>query len=153
MDIESLATEVWTTIGGRSRSGDVRFVLDIAPEASPLDVDADALRQIFTNLLDNSLRYTPAGGRIQLRAQVEEEAILVEVHDSGSGIPREHLARVFERFYRIDASRSREEGGTGLGLAIVKHLVEAHGGRVVADSDLGQGTAIRIWFPKAPQTT
>jgi two-component system phosphate regulon sensor histidine kinase PhoR len=71
----------------------------------------------------------------------------VEVRDTGSGIPAAHLARVFERFYRVDPARSREEGGTGLGLAIVKHLVEAHGGRVSAQSERGQGTTVTCWFP------
>ena len=72
---------------------------------------------------------------------------MVSVSDTGSGIPRDHLGRIFERFYRADPSRSREEGGTGLGLAIVKHLVEAHGGRVWAESELGQGATIAAFFP------
>jgi signal transduction histidine kinase len=72
------------------------------------------------------------------------------VSDTGSGIPAEHLPRIFERFYRVDPGRSREQGGTGLGLAIVKHLVEAHGGRVEADSALGRGTTIRMTFPPSP---
>ena len=75
---------------------------------------------------------------------------MVSVSDTGSGIPREHLTRVFERFYRADPSRSRDEGGTGLGLSIVKHLVEAHGGRVWAESELGQGATIAVFLPDAP---
>jgi signal transduction histidine kinase len=70
--------------------------------------------------------------------------------DTGAGIAGEHLPRIFERFYRVDAARSRERGGTGLGLAIVRHLVEAHGGRVWAESELGRGTAIHCWFPSEP---
>ena len=71
----------------------------------------------------------------------------MSVSDTGSGIPADHLPRIFERFYRVDPGRSRQEGGTGLGLAIVKHLVEAHGGRVEAESQLGRGTTIRLYFP------
>jgi signal transduction histidine kinase len=77
----------------------------------------------------------------------EEEGVALQVKDTGSGIPREHLSRIFERFYRVDPSRSRAAGGTGLGLAIVRHTVEAHGGRVGAESDVGKGTTVTCWFP------
>lgn len=150
LDVEGVAAEVWTTLGSRARDRGVRFELTVAPDASPLVADADAIRQILTNLFDNSLRHTPAGGTVALDVQPDGEDILLQVRDTGSGIPREHLGRIFERFYRVDASRSREEGGTGLGLSIVRHLVEAHGGRIAADSDLGQGTTIRAWFPREP---
>ncbi len=110
--------------------------------------DADAVRQVLSNLVDNALRYTPAGGRITVRAEEADDGVLLSVSDTGSGIPLEHLPRIFERFYRADPSRSREEGGTGLGLSIVRHLVESHGGRVSAESTLGQGTVISCWFPK-----
>jgi signal transduction histidine kinase len=102
---------------------------------------------VLTNLMDNSLRYTPAGGRITCRSRRVDAGVAVSISDDGTGITREHLPRIFERFYRADASRSREEGGTGLGLAIVKHLVEAHGGRVSAESELGRGTTVTCFFP------
>jgi signal transduction histidine kinase len=114
--------------------------------------DPDALRQILSNLYDNALRYTPPGGRITFQAERVDGGVRVIVRDTGSGIANEHLSRIFERFYRADPHRSREEGGTGLGLAIVKHLVEAHAGKVSAASQLGQGTEIACWFPDAPET-
>jgi signal transduction histidine kinase len=102
---------------------------------------------VLGNLFENSLRYTPRGGRIFCRSRLEGSGTAVSVADNGSGIAHEHLARVFERFYRADQARSREEGGTGLGLAIVKHLIEAHGGRVSAESERGVGTTVTCWFP------
>ena len=102
---------------------------------------------MLTNLFDNSLRYTGAGGRIVCRSRLESGGVAVSVTDNGSGIIHEHLPRIFERFYRADLSRSRDEGGTGLGLAIVKHLVEAHGGSVHAESERGVGTTVTCWFP------
>ena len=130
VDVAALARDAWAPLAGRATDRQVHFALEIAPAAATLAVDADALRQIFTNLLDNALRYTPVGGAITVEAQETPDGVMVAVKDTGSGIAREHLPRIFERFYRVDPSRSRAEGGTGLGLAIVKHLVEAHGGRV-----------------------
>jgi signal transduction histidine kinase len=121
---------------------------DLAADAIVIVADEDAVRQVFLNLVDNALRYTPEGGKIVCRSRLEGEEIALSVSDTGAGISREHLPRIFERFYRADPSRSREEGGTGLGLAIVKHLVEAHGGRVSAESVLGRGTTITAWFPR-----
>jgi signal transduction histidine kinase len=105
------------------------------------------LRQILANLYDNARRYTPAGRSITAGTARDGAGIRISVHDEGNGIASEHLPRIFERFYRGDSSRSRAEGGTGLGLAIVKHLVDAHGGRVWAESTLGGGTTISAWFP------
>ena len=110
-------------------------------------MDPDAFRQVLANLYDNARRYTPPGGDITALAAPEGAGSRVSVRDAGSGILSEHLPRIFERFYRADPSRSRAGGGTGLGLAIVKHMVEAHGGRVWAESELGQGTTIHAWLP------
>jgi signal transduction histidine kinase len=126
----------------------VALNIDIAADAPSATVDPDALRQILTNLFDNALRHTPAGGRITVRAARTEGTLTLSVSDTGSGIAAEHLPRIFERFYRADPGRARADGGSGLGLAIVKHLTEAHGGRVEAESTLGQGTTIRITLPQ-----
>ena len=147
VNVEETAREVWNEFAERAAARAVQFEVEIGPGAETVQVDADALRQVLTNLLDNSLRYTARGGRIVCRSRWEDSGVAISVVDNGTGIAHEHLPRIFERFYRGDHSRSREEGGTGLGLAIVKHLVEAHGGRVYAESERGEGTTVTCWFP------
>ena len=146
VDPAELAREVWTGLQDRNGRPIPRFEVRV-PGGLRVQADADALRQVLTNLLDNALRYTDAGGLITVSGRPEAGGVRLDVSDTGTGIPRDHLPRIFERFYRADPSRSREEGGTGLGLSIVRHLVEGHGGRVSADSVLGQGTTISCWFP------
>jgi two-component system phosphate regulon sensor histidine kinase PhoR len=154
VEVTAVAREVWTTLAARAAASQVAFQVEPSNGGAPqADVDPDALRQLFTNLLDNALRYTPAGGSITCRVAREGAGTVVSVADTGGGIAPEHLSRVFERFYRADPSRSRDEGGTGLGLSIVKHLVEAHGGRVWVDSGRGSGTTVSAWFPDAPVAT
>jgi two-component system phosphate regulon sensor histidine kinase PhoR len=113
--------------------------------------DPDALRQVMDNLVDNAIKYTPNGGRVTVRWTAAADAVSFEVEDTGVGIPADDLARVFERFYRVDKARSREVGGTGLGLAIVKHLVQAMRGQVRAASAVGKGTTFRVTLPRAGQ--
>jgi two-component system phosphate regulon sensor histidine kinase PhoR len=151
LDPGSVAREAWAALGARATGRAVDLRVEV-PEGLVLFADPDAARQVLTNLLDNALRYTPEGGRIVVRAEPGNGGVALQVSDTGSGIAREHLPRIFERFYRADPSRARSEGGTGLGLSIVRHLVESHGGRVTAESELGQGTTITCWFP-APGTT
>jgi two-component system phosphate regulon sensor histidine kinase PhoR len=151
LDPGSVAREAWAALGARATGRTVDLRVEV-PEGLVLFADPDAARQVLTNLLDNALRYTPEGGRIVVRAEPGNGGVALQVSDTGSGIAREHLPRIFERFYRADPSRARSEGGTGLGLSIVRHLVESHGGRVTAESELGQGTTITCWFP-APGTT
>jgi signal transduction histidine kinase/HAMP domain-containing protein len=143
---ETAFRESWETVT-RPAPGDHEFSIDIRPGAESVHADPDGLRQVLGNLFDNSRRYTSPGGRILATARVESGGVTLSVADTGAGISGEHLPRIFERFYRADPSRSRAGGGTGLGLAIVKHTVEAHGGRVWAESALGQGTTIQCWFP------
>jgi signal transduction histidine kinase len=147
LDAALVAREVWALMADRAAQREVGFDIQIESGAERVYADPDAFRQVLTNLLDNALRYTPAGGKITLRMRREDGGIRVGVKDTGAGITSDHLGRIFERFYRADAARSRDEGGTGLGLAIVKHLVEAHDGRVEAASEVGKGTEIISWFP------
>ena len=119
----------------------------IAPDATHVHADPVGLRQALGNLVENAVRYTPRGGSITVFSRSDPAGIAVGVRDSGTGIAPEHLPRIFERFYRVDPARSRAAGGTGLGLAIVKHLVEAHGGRVYAESRVGAGTSVTMVFP------
>jgi two-component system, OmpR family, phosphate regulon sensor histidine kinase PhoR len=120
-----------------------------APDATVM-VDPDAMNQVFGNLIENAVKYGKSGQRIRVGARALENEIEFFVQDFGPGIGSDHLARIFERFYRVDKARSREAGGTGLGLAIVKHIVLAHGGRVRAESELGSGTTFLFTVPLAP---
>jgi two-component system, OmpR family, phosphate regulon sensor histidine kinase PhoR len=147
LDVRQLVGDVWSELADRAHAAGVELELEIEPGAETLKADSDALHQVLTNLFENSLRYTARGGHILCRSRPEDGGASLSVIDDGSGIPLEHLPRIFERFYRADQSRSRTEGGTGLGLAIVKHLVEAHGGRVFAESERGSGTTVTCWFP------
>jgi two-component system, OmpR family, phosphate regulon sensor histidine kinase PhoR len=115
--------------------------------ATALRADRVAIRQVLANLVENAVRYTPAGGVVTIFARADEAGVTLGVRDTGTGIAAEHLPRIFERFYRVDPARSRSAGGTGLGLAIVRHLVEAHGGVVRADSHVGRGTTVTAHFP------
>lgn len=151
VSVGAAAREIWAGLAARAQQAQVTFDVDAEPAGpATVDADPDALRQVFTNLFDNALRYAPAGGRIICRTRRGDGGAVLSVIDNGAGVAREHVSRIFERFYRADPSRSRDEGGTGLGLSIVKHLVEAHGGRVWAESELGLGTTISAFFPDSP---
>jgi two-component system phosphate regulon sensor histidine kinase PhoR len=153
LDVAATAQETWNDLADRASGKSIDFGIDIGAGAGTVLADSDALHQVLTNLLDNSLRYSAPGGRIVCRSRRDAGGVAVSVTDNGSGIAHDHLPRIFERFYRADPSRSREEGGTGLGLAIVKHLVEAHGGSVYAESERELGTTVTCWFPGTPHTS
>ena len=109
--------------------------------------DPDYLERAVSNLIDNAIKYTPEGGKVRVSARAAGDEVVIEVVDSGIGIPPEDLPRIFERFYRVDKSRSREMGGTGLGLSIVKHVVQVHGGVVDVESEVGKGSTFRVRLP------
>lgn len=119
----------------------------IYPQNLPrIHADEDLLGQVLINLLDNAIKYTPAKGKIIIRCRRRDSRIVISFTDTGVGIPRDSIPRVFERFYRVDKARSRNHGGTGLGLAIVKHIVESHGGEVFVDSEVGKGSTFGASF-------
>lgn len=113
-----------------------------------IDGDSARLKQVVINLVTNAINYTPSGGTIKLELKNQKNSFLISVTDSGIGIPKEDVPRIFERFYRVDKARSRNSGGTGLGLAIVKHIVEAHHGTIDVESEYQKGTAFHITLPK-----
>ena len=136
----------------RDRAG--RAGIEVSVQAEPATVRGSAkdLSLLIGNLLDNAVRYTPAGGRVDVEVGVKEEGTFLEVRDTGIGIPARDLPRIFERFYRVDPARSRQTGGTGLGLSIAKHVVEQHGGRIAAKSDLGGGSTFRVILPSGSES-
>ncbi|MGI9627047.1 MAG: sensor histidine kinase [Longimicrobiales bacterium] len=145
LDVPMIAAAVWRDMGIPARVKPVRFVVE--GEGQGIGDEA-ALYQILQNLLGNAVRYVPdEDGQIRVGVVRRDGFIEVAVADNGAGIPEEALSRVFERFYRVDGARSRQEGGTGLGLAIVRHLVTTMGGNVWAESTEGAGTTIRFTLP------
>ena len=111
-------------------------------------MNASLLEQAVVNLIENAIAYSPPGQTVEVSGLAGEREIEIRVRDHGCGISREHLPRIFERFYRVDKSRSRESGGTGLGLAIVKHIVQLHGGRTAVESTPAEGSTFSIFLPK-----
>jgi two-component system phosphate regulon sensor histidine kinase PhoR len=111
--------------------------------------DQGRLEQVVVNLLENAIKYTPDGGSIRLFTEDDAQYVKVSVADTGIGIPFKDLPRIFERFYRVDEARTREQGGTGLGLAIVKHIVQLHGGAVSVSSESGKGSQFSFTLKKA----
>jgi len=137
------------SLGGIVVDSDVELESAGGPDVLVM-ADPDAMNQVFGNLIENALKYGKAGRRIRVGAQLLASGVEFTVQDFGPGIASEHLDRIFERFYRIDKARSRDSGGTGLGLAIVKHIVQAHGGRIWAESELGSGAQFHFTLPLAP---
>ena len=148
---DRLLQEVASLYQFETQRKNITLNLDIAPNLPPIEVDPGRMTQVLTNILDNALRHTPAGGIITISAQEVNDQVELSVQDSGPGLQDEDLERIFDRFYRADPSRQREDataGGSGLGLAIAKSIVQAHGGQLSAESEAGQGLKVIIRLPK-----
>ncbi len=151
LKIESLAEDAIAGMAAMADERGIELIADVQPDLPPLVVDRDRVIQVFNNLLMNALKYTPKGGRIVLRAAIEEDTIRFEVTDTGPGIAREELSKVFDRFHQVRRSDDRENGrkGTGLGLCICREIVDHYGGRIWVESEVGQGSAFKFTLPRA----
>lgn len=151
-DIGDLSARVVDSMQTQFGAKRVRLEIDRSQDVPAVLVDPDRIEQVLRNLISNALHYTPEGGNVSVRLGKDGEGLTVSVADTGPGIAPEEMPKLFERFYRVDRSRTRSTGGTGLGLAIVKQLVEAHGGRVWATSEVGKGSRFFVHIPMTTPT-
>jgi len=146
VDIREIVQRAADVFAGQAAARGLTFTVSLPEELPLVAGETDLLIQVLDNLLSNALKFTDRGG-IELAARSEDDWVVIEVRDTGIGIPQEALPRVFERFYRVDRARTAGRGGTGLGLAIVKHVVEGHGGRVTVSSTVGKATTFTVRLP------
>ncbi len=147
LDLEKIIYHKVSILSPQASEKNLALKVEIERPLPMIEADEDLIGQLMINLIDNAIKYTPEGGRIEIKAASQDEKIRVTVSDTGIGIPAESIPRLFERFYRVDKARSREMGGTGLGLAIVKHILEIHGGKIEVKSRVGQGSTFTFHLP------
>jgi two-component system phosphate regulon sensor histidine kinase PhoR len=147
VEVATLFRSVSADLSERIDRQRIRVDIDVGADAATIHADSTKMHDVLRNLMENAVNYSPEGGSITLGARVEGERVLLTVADEGPGVPEADLERVFERFYRVDKSRTRDPGGTGLGLSIVRHLVELHGGRVRAENRRQGGALFTISLP------
>ncbi len=147
VDLHLVAQEVQAAMKPQADRKGVGLEVGPAPDLPPARADAEKIRRVLTNLVHNAIKFTPAGGTVTMSTGAEEGTVVVRVTDTGIGIPADDISRVFERFYKVDKSRSGE--GTGLGLAIAKHVVQAHSGTIWAESQEGKSSTFAFTLPRA----
>ncbi len=147
LDLAATIEDLFSMVRASAVEKNITLASDVDSAVRVVRVDPTALRQVLSNLIENAIRYTSSGAVTVKASPNDGGGVTIAVSDTGIGITAEHLSRIFERFYRADPARSRADGGTGLGLAIVRHLVEAHRGRVTAESSPGAGTTVFVSFP------
>ncbi len=148
-DLRALVEEVASGFALALEEKGQELVKSLKGDDFTVEADRQRMEQVMLNLVDNAINYSPAGSRIRVAVELADGVFKISVEDNGPGISREHLSRVFERFYSVDKARSREVGGTGLGLSIVKHTVLMHKGEISMDSKLGRGTTVSFTLPKS----
>lgn len=152
INVEKSIMEVVSMLKAQRESKNIELSVNIREGLASLNGEADKLKQMLINIIDNAIKYTPENGRVEVEAYNQQEeqggsSVVIKVADNGIGIPKQYIPRLFERFYRVDKARSRKVGGTGLGLAIVKHIVILFNGRIEVNSEVGEGTEFKIILP------
>jgi two-component system phosphate regulon sensor histidine kinase PhoR len=153
LELAVVVRQAADTLAPLARDRQIGLEIELESEDTPVPAvlgDPDAIERLVLNLLENAIKYNRPEGEVTVRLSSTGPGVVLEVSDTGIGIPPESLPRIFERFYRVDKGRARDEGGTGLGLAIVKHVAQAHGGQVDVESRIGKGTTFRVRLPVAP---
>jgi two-component system, OmpR family, phosphate regulon sensor histidine kinase PhoR len=145
--VEALVNSCIETARLKAEAKRIQIHVALDDKAPAVRGDGVQLGEVLQNLLDNAVQYTPSGGQIEVKSRSNGNSVTFTVSDTGIGIPESDLERIFERFYRVDAARSREAGGTGLGLSIARHIVDAHGGRIWVESAIGQGSRFHFSIP------
>ncbi len=153
-NIVKMTEEVFEQLERKAKNRNIKLHLDdITTAKIEVCADPSRIRQVITNLIDNAIKYGRDNGNIWVSFSLGNKKVQVSVRDDGEGIAKEHQLRIFERFYRIDKSRSRDSGGSGLGLAISKHIIEAHNSKLIVSSHVGEGTTMKFKLPKAKTAT
>ncbi|MEN6337870.1 MAG: HAMP domain-containing sensor histidine kinase, partial [Phycisphaerales bacterium] len=150
--IAAAITEVYTTMQPNATKSGVHLAVDVPGDLPPAVYDNDRILQVLINLVSNGIKFTPAGGRVVISASGAADHLAIRISDTGYGIPKEDLSKIFDRFYRVNRP-GKEIKGTGLGLAIVSKIVSAHGGRVEVESELDKGTTFTLFLPLVPPST
>jgi two-component system phosphate regulon sensor histidine kinase PhoR len=147
INTEKKIKEIVSLLQAQAQYKNIRLNATVGAELNNLKGDPDQFKQMLINLVDNAVKYTPEGGNVEVTAYNSGNEVIIRIKDNGIGIAKEHIPRLFERFYRVDKARSRNVGGTGLGLAIVKHIIMQFQGKIDVESEVGQGTEFVLSIP------
>jgi len=150
VNLRPLIEEIFDQLEGKAKKRGVKLVLNCADAAIDVIADAQRIEQVLVNLIDNGIKYGNQDGKVTVLIEDRKKSYLISVKDNGPGISEKHLPRLFERFYRVDKSRTKLSGGTGLGLSIVKHIVQAHGSKIQVESKVDKGTSFSFKLERAP---
>ena len=146
-DAERFIEHIYDVMSVSAKERAQTLTMKCESDIPDVTADKEKLQQVIINIVSNAIKYTPKGGNVAITAKNSGEFFLISVSDNGIGIPKDDLPRIFERFYRVEKSRTSDAGGTGLGLAIAKEIIDAHGGDIKIDSEIGRGTHVDVFIP------